>query len=244
MKVLLLAAGYGTRLYPLTENTPKPLLPIQKRPLMDYLLDKVKDNPLVKEVMVVTNHKFVPHFEAWAKEHKDFFVPIRIVDDGTLSNEDRLGSMGDIDFVIKKTHLNDDLLVLGGDNLFDEPMNDFLLEAQKNKPKTTVGVYDIKSLQEAQKFGVISIDQRNRIVSFEEKPKQPQSTLIGMCLYFLPAESLHMVQRYLHESKKKDTSGDYIKWLYQQQEVYCFTFQGKWYDIGSLEAYHDAEKNF
>ena len=244
MKALILAAGYGTRLYPLTQNTPKPLLPIKNKPLIDYLLDKIENVRDLSQIMVVTNSKFCPHFREWAGNHKKFHDKILIIDDGTKSNDDRLGSMGDIDFVLKNAPVKEDLLILGGDNLFDQNLEAFLDLASKKKPRVTVGVFDIKDKNEAKLFGVLGLDQNKKITSFEEKPAEPKSSLIGMCLYFLPKESLGRVADYIHASDKKDTSGDYIKWLSQKEEVYAFTFQGTWYDIGSLESYHDAQKNF
>ncbi len=244
MIALILAAGYGTRLYPLTKDTPKPLLPIQGRPLVDYLLDKLASSSELKSIYLVTNDKFAGHFERWAMSHKNFKAPVNIVNDGTTTNENRLGSMGDIKFVLNKIGRKDDLLVLGGDNLFDENLGGFLKMAQTKKPRVTVGVFDIKNKEEAKIYGVLELDNQKRIKSFEEKPAQPKSSLIGMCLYYLTHESLGRVEQYLNESKKSDTSGDYIKWLYQREEVYAFTFHGRWYDIGSLEAYDEAQKEF
>ncbi len=244
MKVLILAAGYGTRLYPLTLDRPKPLLEVGGKPIVNYLIDKVRWYSGVNEVVVVTNNKFYPHFSRWAKANKSFPVPVSVVNDGTKTNEDRLGSMGDIDFVIKKKNIREDLLVMGGDNLFDLGLNNYFFHAQKNSPRTTIGLYDILDIGEAKKFGVVELDAQKKVVSFMEKPDQPRSTLIGMCLYYLPAESLKRVREYLHASKSADTSGDYIRWLFTQETVFGFKFEGKWYDIGSIEAYHAAQSEF
>jgi len=243
MKVLILAAGYGTRLYPLTKDKPKPLLEINRKSIIDYLLDKVQPFLNLTEVMVVTNDKFYGPFESWARAKK-FSQPISIVNDGTKSNEDRLGSMGDIHFVMKQKHVEEDLLVLGGDNLFDRGLEDFLASAQKNSPKVTIGLYDIGDRNEAKKFGVVQLDAESQVISFDEKPASPKSSLIGMCLYYLPAPSLNRVAGYLNVSRSADTSGDYIRWLYQQEAVFGFKFEGKWYDIGSIEAYEAAQSEF
>ena len=244
MQVLILAAGYATRLYPLTQNTPKPLLPIKGKPLIDYLLDKVEPIKELSSVVVVTNDKFYSHFEKWAGGYRNFKAKIRIVNDQTQSNEDRLGSIGDVDFVLRKGLITDDLLVLGGDNLFEEKLDGFGQWARQRSPAAVVGVFDIKDKKEAAKFGVVSVDPRGKIISFEEKPQNPQSTLIGMCLYFFPKPTLPRVSQYLQESRTSDTTGDYIQWLSQTEDVYGFTFHGKWYDIGSLEAYREAEEKF
>jgi len=244
MKALILAAGYGTRLYPLTKNTAKPLLTFNGKAMVNWLLEKIQDFTDLNEVMVVTNDKFFPHFQAWAKENKNFSAPISIINDGTKSNEDRLGSIGDIDFVLKQKKINEDLLVLGGDNLFDYDLTDYISFAQKKSPKVSIGLYDIRNIEEAKIFGVVQIDKDKKIVSFEEKPQKPKSSLIAMCLYYFPKASFKFINAYIHQSKKADAAGGYIGWLSEQETVFGYDFQGKWYDIGSLEAYEAAQKNF
>ena len=244
MKTLILAAGYGTRLYHLTKDTPKPLLPIQGKPLIDYLLEKVQKLSDLKVVMVITNKKFFSHFQNWTKQHQNLKFEIRILNDGTDSNETRLGSMGDIDFALRKEAVDDDLLVIGGDNLFNQGLDEFVQTAKKKSPRVTIGLFDLKNTEAAKIFGVVSLDGKNRVVSFEEKPQNPKSSLIGMCLYYFPKDSLGLIRDYLNDSKRFDTTGEYIQWLFKREDVYAVTFQGKWYDIGSLEAYDDAQKNF
>ncbi|HBR15154.1 MAG TPA: nucleoside-diphosphate-sugar pyrophosphorylase [Candidatus Omnitrophica bacterium] len=256
MKALILAAGYGTRLYALGENTPKALLPIQDKPLVNYILDKIEKLPGLDEVLLVTNNKFYPVFEDWAKKLREsiqggagpgkpsFSLPVRVVNDGTNTPEERLGSIGDIDFVLRQTSLNDDLLVVGGDNLFDYKLDEYIVFAKERSPAVTIGLYDIKNREEAKKFGVVDLDPRKRIVSFQEKPALPKTTLIAMCFYYFPKKSLGLVSAYLSETVKSDAAGDYIRWLHQENPVYGFQFTGKWYDIGSLEAYQEAQENF
>lgn len=246
MQTLILAAGYGTRLYPLTKDTPKPLLPIAGKPLIDYLLEKVQNLSDLRALMVITNNKFYPHFQAWAKQQRNLLVKfeIRILNDGTDSNETRLGSMCDIDFALRKEAVDEDLLVVGGDNLFNQGLDDFVQTAKKKSPRVTIGLFDLKDKQAAKIFGVVSLDEKKRVVSFEEKPQNPKSSLIGMCLYYFPKDSLGLIRDYLNDSKRSDTSGDYIQWLLQREDVYALTFQGKWYDIGSLEAYEEAQRSF
>ena len=244
MQVLILAAGYGTRLYPLTKDKPKPLLPCNEKPIINYLLDKVKDFRSLSEVIVVTNNRFSGDFEKWAKEQKKFPAAIRVVNDGTMSPEDRLGAMGDIHFVLKNEMITDDLLVMGGDNLFDYSLTDYVRVSQEKRPSATIGLYDLKSKEKAKIFGVVAIDENKKITSFEEKPKEPKSTLIAMCLYYLPKESFRLIDDYLKSAKSADTTGDYINWLSKQQAVYGFRFEGRWYDIGSIEAYHEAQADF
>ena len=244
MTVLILAGGYGTRLAELGKNTPKPLLKIQNRYLLDYILEKIKPLKDVKKIILVTNNKFYGIFQQWAKEQSGNARLISIVNDGTNTSEDRLGSIGDIDFVIRQENLQDDLLVAGGDNLFESSLDLYVQFSRKKAPAVTIGVYDVRSLEDARRFGVVGVDARGRINFFEEKPVKPRSTLIAMCLYYLPKKSLGHIGDYLLESGKSDTAGDYIRWLYQKTDVFGFPFRGKWYDIGSVESYREAQAKF
>ena len=244
MKVLILAAGYGTRLYPLVVDTPKPLLEVKGRYLIDYTLDKVGGLKGLSEVLVVTNNKFFEVFQNWAKEHAKFPAKITVINDGTKSPDDRLGSVGDINFVINDQEIKEDLLVVGGDNLFDDDLQEYFKFAQGRIPEATIGVYDIHNIKEATKFGVVDIDKYGKIISFEEKPEKPKSSLIAMCVYYFPKGKVGCVADYLKQSNKADKAGDYIRWLSQQGNVYAFQFRGKWYDIGSIEAYREAQEQF
>lgn len=244
MKVLILAAGYGTRLYPLIKNTAKPLLPVAGRPLIDYLLDEIRDVPDLKEVLVVTNKKFCADFETWAGEKKNPHVGIRVINDGTTSPEDRLGAVGDIHFVLKNNPVSDDLLVIGGDNLFDFDLAAYIRFAQENRPAVTIGVYDIGDLKDARKFGVVNVDDKGKVVAFTEKPDNPTSSLIAMCFYYFPQASLPLLSDYIQQSNKTDKAGDYIHWLTERSTVFGFQFKGKWYDIGSIETYQEAQERF
>ena len=245
MTVLILAGGYGTRLAELGKNTPKALLKIQNRYLVDYILEKIKPLKNVKRIIIITNNRFYGIFQQWAKEYcSGYAYPISIVNDGTNTPEDRLGSIGDIDFVIRNEKFEDDMLVIGGDNLFGSPLEDYIQFAQKKTPAVTIGLYDIRDLEEARRFGVVDIDVHNRIKAFEEKPAKPRSTLIAMCLYYLPKKSLGLIADYLLESGKSDTAGDYIRWLCLKNDVFGFQFSGKWYDIGSAESYREAQNDF
>jgi glucose-1-phosphate thymidylyltransferase len=244
MKVLILAAGYGTRLYPLIKDTPKALLEIQGKPLVDYILESASNVKNVNEIILVTNDKFFRIFEDWKKAHQNTFANIKIVNDQTKTPEDRLGSIGDIRYVLKTDPFVDDLLVVGGDNLFDTPLEAFASFARSKNENVTIGIYKIDSMEEAKKFGVVTINQQQKIMTFDEKPEQPKSTLIAMCCYYFPKKTLGLIEQYLLESGKSDRAGDYIRWLCQKSEVYGFQFQGNWYDIGSIESYQDAQNHF
>ncbi|MDP8266141.1 MAG: nucleotidyltransferase family protein [Candidatus Aceula meridiana] len=244
MKVLILAAGYGTRLYPLTKEKPKPLLPISEKPILNYLIEKFQDASLVSEIITVTNDKFYDIFNAWAKENKDFPVKLTVVSDGTKTPDDRLGSIGDIRFVVEKEKIEEDLLVIGGDNLFDYDLDDFLKFSGENSDKVTVGLYDIKEIAQASKFGVAAIGENKKVVSFYEKPAEPKTSLIAMCLYYFPKNTMALIDKYITEGGKQDRAGDYIGWLCGQDLLCGFQFEGKWYDIGSIEAYNEAQEEF
>ena len=244
MKVLILAAGYGTRLYPIIKDTPKALLAINEKPIANHILDRISKLEGLNEVIIVTNDKFYSIFVDWAQRQTEFSFKISVVNDGTQTPEDRLGSIGDIDFALRQKSVEDDVLVVGGDNLFDFNLNEYMEFAQLQKEAVTIGLYDIESLEEAKKFGVVGIDESKRIISFIEKPQRPASTLIAMCFYYLPKKSLNLVSDYLAECKKSDTAGDYIRWLHEKKEVYGFKFKGEWYDIGSVESYNEAQEKF
>ena len=244
MKILILAAGYGTRLYAISKDKPKALLDINGRPLINYVLDKIKNLDGLNEVILVTNQKFYTIFQDWAEELEGFPFKIQIVNDGTHSPEDRLGSMGDINFVLRSRIIEVDLLILGSDNLFDYSLESYVLFAKTKSQSVTIGLYDIHNKEDAKKFGVVALDSDKKIVSFEEKPAEPKSTLVSMCCYYLPKAVLGSVRDYLLESKKSDTTGDYVRWLYQKNYVFGFKFDGKWYDIGSVESYQEAQEKF
>ncbi len=242
MKALILAAGYGTRLAAIAKDTPKPLLDVAGKPLIDYTVDKLKSVKALDEIVVVTNNKFFNVFCNWAKTHPDFKV--RIVNDGTNVPEERLGSVGDINFVWSQEKEKDDWLIIGGDNIFIEDLNNFMTMARQKDPAITIGLYDIKDIKGASKFGVAAIDAQDKVTSFEEKPANPKSSLIVMCLYYFPKSTLGFIEEYKAVSKALDAAGSYIAWASEKKNVYGFQFGGKWYDIGSIESLQEAQEFF
>lgn len=244
MKALILAAGYATRLYPLTKEYPKPLLEVKNKPIIDHIIDKLRPVKSIDEIIVVTNSKFIGKFKEWklgVKESKK----ITLVDDCTKNNTDRLGAIGDIRFVLNKKYIKDDLLIIGGDNLFSGSLKGFIDFALLHKPNATIGVYKLKKIKEASKYGVVRVNKRNRVIEFQEKPKNPQSPLVAMCLYFIPAGQLNLVNDYMKIRKGKlDATGKYIDWLKNKEDVYCFVFKGSWYDIGDRKYLSAAKKKF
>ena len=244
MKALILAAGYATRLYPLTKEYPKPLLKLNKKPIIDYILENLEAIDEVDEVIVVTNSKFVSHFRGWAKKKK-IQKRLSLVDDLTRSLKDRLGAIGDMGFAIDKKCINDDLLVIGGDNLFDGSLRKFLTFSKAHEKNSVIGVYNIRNREKAKHYGVIKLDKENRLIDFQEKPKKPNSTLVAMCLYYFPQEKLWLIKEYLKDmAQKRDATGLYIDWLRKQTPVYGFVFGGRWYDIGDHKFYDEAKQKF
>ena len=244
MKVLLLAAGYATRLYPLTLNTPKPLLSVAGKTVMGYIFDLIEPLKEVDEVFIVTNEKFFRNFEDWKKTFKSS-KKITVVDDGTTSNDTRLGATGDIEFVIEKKGIKDDLLVLAGDNLFKADLSIFTKFCASKRPSVTIGLYDIKDLILASKYGIVSVDKNNKIIDFKEKPASPPSTLAAMCLYFFPKERLDIMKSYLGMDNAKDAPGYFLEWLYKREPVFGYIFKDKkWFDIGDKKSLEEAEREF
>lgn len=244
MKVMILAGGYGTRLYALVKDKPKALLEIHNRPLIDYVMDKIASFPALEEVVVVTNDKFFQILSEWAEGYKNFKCDIRVVNDGTKTPEDRLGSIGDLNFVLKMEADLHDWVVVGSDNIFDYKLDDFIQFAMGKPGAATIGLYDVGSKESATSYGVVSVDEQKTVTSFEEKPKEPKSSLITMCLYYFPKETLRFVGEYIQSSQSADAAGGYIQWLYKKNPVYGFKFSGKWYDIGDVASYEAAREYF
>ena len=244
MKILILAAGYGTRLYPLIKDKPKALLEVNGKPLIGHIIDRIKALSGISELVVVTNDKFSADFSAWSQTVDGLSFPITIVNDGTTTPENRLGSIGDINFVLQHRKMDEDVLVVGSDNLFDFCIDAYIIFAERNKPHASIGLYDIHDRQQAKLYGVAVLDESGKVVSFEEKPSAPRSTLVAMCFYYFPQGSLRLIPRFIKEGHKADKAGDYIRWLTEKDVVYGFKFTGKWYDIGSMESYHEAKRYF
>ncbi|MBU1113195.1 MAG: nucleotidyltransferase family protein [Candidatus Omnitrophica bacterium] len=242
MKVVVLAAGYGTRLYPLTRHLAKPLIPINKKPMINFLFEKIaalEKEFTVDEIRVVVNKKFYKDFLNWKKRFK---IKAKILNDGSMSPDDRLGAIKDMKFAFRNTKT--DWLVLGGDNLFDDNLFGFLKFAKKKSPDPSIGLYDIKSRLEAKRFGIVKLNQARRIVDFEEKPKKPASTLAASCIYFFPRQSLRLLDQFVRQNQNVDASGRYIAWLAKKAKVFGYILKGRWVDIGHFNSLKLAEKIF
>ena len=249
MKALILAAGYGTRLAAVAKDTPKPMLTVAGKGLIDHVVERLRAAQGVTEIVVVTNNKFYGHFTRWAKTYLSGGqahegMPIRVVNDGTNTPEDRLGSVGDINFVWKQEKEQDDWLIIGGDNLFDQGLDAFFVFARLRSPAMTIGLYDIGDIKAAVKFGVCGLDAQKKVTLFQEKSPNPVSSLISMCVYYFPCQTLSYIDEYRAQSGALDAAGSYIQWLVEKKSVYGFQFAGKWYDIGSIESLKEAQEHF
>lgn len=244
MKALILAAGYATRLYPLTENQPKPLLPIAGKPMLEHVIGKLNAGGGIDELFVVTNEKFAGHFEEWARGYTGEGVPkITVVNDHSTNDDNKLGAIGDLHYVVTQQDVDDDLIVVAGDNLFSESIAGFVTFA-KEKRAPVLGVYDVKSLDEAKKYGVVDLDEEGRLLSFVEKPEEPASSLVGIALYYYPRSVISMIRQYIDEGNNPDQPGRLIQWLAPRTDVYTWSVPGTWYDIGSKETLAEADRIF
>ena len=245
MKLIILAAGYATRLYPLTLNQPKPLLPVAGKPMLEHVLDKIGGIRHINHAYVVTNEKFTRHFEDWARGFHDpkLKFGFTTVNDGTTDESNRLGAIGDLHLVLTKHEIDEDVIVVGGDNLFSDDLTafgDYCLE--KYSPVT--GVYDVGDLEEIKKYNAIDIDETSRIGYFEEKPKVPKSTLTGIALYYYPKHTLELIRQYIAEGNNPDQPGRLVQWLYPRVPFYVWKVPGVWFDIGSIESLEEANRVF
>jgi len=231
VKALILAAGYATRLSPLTDDFPKGLLPVGGRPMVDWIVDSIRDAG-VEDVQLVTNARFAPLFDDWGKGNG-----VTVIDDGTDTNENRLGAIGDIRF----SALDDDALVIAGDNLFDYRLADLIDFWKAKGSESAVAVHDVGSRELARKYGIVDVDADDRIVSFVEKPDEPPSTLAATATYLYSRAHLALVDAYLDEGNPPDQPGNYVAWLHRREPVYAYRFEGGWYDIGDHEQLLEAD---
>ena len=255
MIVVILAAGYGTRLYPLTKETPKALLPVKGKPILQYLLEKLT-SPLApelesqtKKLLLVSNHRYAEAFQEWLSKVPLAF-PMEVLDDGSTSEENRLGSIGDLSFAIR--HLEEtkgwkeDLLVLGSDNLFPDRLGSFVSFAQgKGSKGSTLGIYELPDRSQAHRYGVVRVDGENHhILEFQEKPKDPASASVSTAIYYFPYPALKWVLEYVSSHATADALGSFVHWLLSRQSIFAYRFDGPWFDIGDVTSYTNAQENF
>jgi glucose-1-phosphate thymidylyltransferase len=239
VKAAILAAGYATRLRPLTLDRPKHLLEVAGETILGRLLRQL---PLaeIDAVYVVTNAKFAPRFREWA-EAQTSSAPVEVIDDGTTTEEGKLGAIGDLDLLIRTKEIDDDLLVAAGDSVFTERLDGFV-EFARERSAAVMAVYDVGDLEAIKRLSSIGVDDGGRITSCVEKPERPVSTLAGIALYYYPREVLPLVRKYLEEGNNPDQPGRLVEWLYTRTPVYAWPVPGEWLDIGTPETLADAER--
>jgi glucose-1-phosphate thymidylyltransferase len=245
MKIIILAAGYATRLYPLTLTQPKPLLPVAGKPMIDHVLDNLAPISGIDRVYIVTNAKFAGHFQRWADDYRanKARLDFTIVNDGSTDDSNKLGAIGDLHLVITREKVDDDIIVVAGDNLFSNSLEDFG-RACRRKDAPVLAVYDVGDLEEVKKYNSITIDDAGKILFFEEKAKNPTSSLTGIALYYYPKSTLTLIRQYISEGNNPDQPGRLVQWLYPRTPVYTWRVPGLWYDVGSKESLEEANRVF
>ncbi|MBP3938262.1 MAG: nucleotidyltransferase family protein [Clostridia bacterium] len=240
MKCLILAAGYATRLYPLTENFPKPLLTVGEKTILDWLVDDIDEAGFVDEYIVISNHKYAHHFNEWAKTKKQ---KVTVVDDGTSSNETRLGAVKDIAFAIEALALDDDMLVIAGDNVLDFSLTKFISYARQKNASCVMRYYE-PEFSKLLKCGVVTVDVDDRISEMTEKSPTPATHWCCPPFYYYTKEDARLVPAGIEQGCGTDAPGSFIAWLCTQTQVYAMEMPGKRYDIGNLESYEKVQKEY
>ncbi len=242
MKCLILAAGYATRLYPLTENFPKPLLEIKGKTILDWLIDDIDSSKKISEYIVISNNKFFRHFEAWANEKK-ISAPIRVLNDGSNDNDSRLGAVADIKFAIDTLGVDEDILVIAGDNVLDFSLCRFIDYFESKKAPCVMRYYEDR-LEKLRKTGVASVDGDGLITNMEEKPENPKSNWCIPPFYAYPKCDLKMFDQGIKDGCKTDAPGGFVVYLASKQKVYAMEMPGARYDIGDLKSYEEVNNTY
>ena len=245
VKLIVLGAGYATRLYPLTLNRPKPLLAVAGKAMIEHVLDNLKPITEIDYIYIVTNAKFAGHFQRWTDDYRTTHAgaPITIINDLSTDDSNKLGAIGDMNLVLTEAQIDDDIVVVAGDNLFSDNLEKFG-EFCRTCGAPVLGVYDVGNLDEIKKYNAIEIDDADRITFFEEKPAQPKSTLTGIALYYYPKWALPLIRQYLAEGNHADQPGLLVQWLYLRTPFYGWRVPGVWYDVGSKETLEEANRIF
>lgn len=239
MKAIILAGGYAKRLWPLTKNKPKQLLSVGGRPMIEYIIEKLEAQEEIDKIIISTNEKFGKNFKEWLLEYKSI-KDISLVIEPTVSEKNKLGSVGALGYLVREKNINEELMIIGGDNLFEFDLRD-LINYYRKKGGNVVALYDLRSIQKARSYGVAKVDEKMRIIDFVEKPENPPSTLVSTACYMLSPEGVRSIVTYLDKGENPDAIGFFIKWLIKRERVFGFVFSGRWFDIGSLESLKEAD---
>lgn len=240
MKAIILVAGYATRLYPLTKNTPKPLLNVGGKAIIDYIVDEINTLDAVDSIFVISNHKFAKNFEEWAS-NKINAKPITVIDDGTDSDETKRGAIGDIQYTIEQGNIDDDVVIIAGDNLFTYSLREYY-DFYKNKNADCVCVKQFDDMEMIKQLGVVLMDENDRVIDLEEKPQNPKSNKAAFATYMYTKETVKMVKEYLDEGNSPDAPGYFLQWLHKKKPVYGYVMNGECYDIGTHKALEEVRK--
>ena len=241
VSAIFLSAGYATRLYPLTADRPKALLPLAGQTILDEVVRAVDTVPGLRARLLVTNHRFADQFRAWQQAAG---APVQIVDDGTATAETRLGAIRDLELAAGLAGPDDDLLVVGTDNLFRWRLADFVAQAQRRRPDPSIALWQAPTPQAATQFGVVVRNAEGRITAFVEKSPQPPSAEVALCVYYFPGPMRGRIRQFLAEGGNADAPGYFIEWLVRHGAVFGVMMPGAWYDIGSLDAYHTVLRDW
>lgn len=242
MKNIVIAAGYATRLYPLTENFPKPLLEIGNSTILGRLLDDIDKIDDIDEHIIVTNHKFVGHFEKWAAEHK-MSKPARIIDDGTETNETRLGAVKDLLLAIDRYNVDDDMMVVAADNILDFSLQGFV-DFFKEKGTSVIMCHNEPELKKLQRTGVIAVDENMKVQEMQEKPEKPVSNWAVPPFYIYSKKDLSLIKDCMNHGCGFDAPGNLAHYLCENTDMHAWVMPGKRFDIGSLDSYEEAKIMF
>ncbi|TCT12848.1 glucose-1-phosphate thymidylyltransferase [Natranaerovirga pectinivora] len=242
MKCILLAAGYATRLYPLTKDKPKSLLEVSGKTILQHILDKVEVIEGINDVYIVTNDRFYNQFNDWVNQYPTNKV-VKVINDGTTTNDNRLGAIADIQYVVDKESIEEDVLVLAGDNLFDFDLRDFV-NFYKDVNNDCISVLEVSNVEDLKRTGVVEIDENGIAIGFEEKPQEPKSNLAVPPFYLYTKDTVNRIKEYLNEGNNPDAPGNFVPWLIGKKDVYAYKLQGKRYDIGTLESYEKVQDIF
>ncbi len=242
MKAIILVAGYATRLYPLTINTPKALLPINNKPMINYIVEQLNTIKEIDEIYVVSNNKFYTHFNEWA-ETVESNIKVKVLDDGTTSEENRRGAIGDIQFTISQEKIDDDVIIIAGDNYFTFDLKDYY-NYYKNVNKDCVIVKEHDDKEMLKQFAVALLDENNKVTDLEEKPESPKSNTAVYAAYIYKKDTIQLFKKYLDEGNKPDAPGYFVQWLYKIKDVHAYKIDGECYDVGTPKSYEEVKNLF
>jgi len=241
LDVIVLAGGFAKRMWPLTRDKPKHLLPIAGRPMLSYTIDALIEMADIGTIFVSTNEAFEDQFRSFLEKYDH--SKVKLIIEPSPTEDKKLGSIGGLGYLIGSENLRRDTLVIGGDNLFEFHPRE-AVDAFKQVGKDLVAVYDVGSPEKARLYGIVEVNDDNVITRFLEKPESPPSTLAATAFYVFSSDTISLVLKYLEEGGKPDALGHFITYLINKKPVYAWSFGGRWFDIGSLEVYHEADEYF